>query len=187
MHRPSGGAFVRGDLRFCDARFGHPHAQAVRERVHVCGPGSTGGIDDDLGASPSIRQRIVVRELRKARGRGGHRQTIRVEIVGLARDLEAAQRAIWRADLAGHLGRPAQYLQIEASVVCHKHISTREGAQAVELFWPCGSGCDIRRVNAMDLDVPFLELVMSCRWADQPAGSSDDFAASDTDESDGAG
>src|SRR5690606_20203166 len=60
-------------------------------------------------------------------------------------------------------------------------------AQAIELLRPGRRGGDVLRVDAVDLDVPLLELVVACGRSDQPPGSGDHFTASNAHEPDGAG
>src|SRR5690606_14129012 len=65
-------------------------------------------------------------------------------------------------------------------------VGAGERAQAVELLLPGRGRAHLVRVDAVDLDVPVLELVVPCRRADEPARGGDGAAVADADESDGA-
>jgi GTP-binding protein YchF len=128
-----------------------------------------------------------MRELGEAGGGCSIRQPVRIEVVHLSRDLQAAQRTIRRAVQERDFGRRAQHLHIEARVVRHEDIGSGEGAQPVELLGPSRGIRHLMRMDAVDLDVPLLELVVTRGRTDQPSGGRDDLSVADPDESDRAG
>ena len=65
-------------------------------------------VDHDRGAGLRIRERVVVIEVFESGGHRGDRQAVRVEAVGLARDLQAARVLERRGVDEGRLARRAR-------------------------------------------------------------------------------
>jgi len=87
----------------------------------------TGGVHDDRRARLGVGESIVVFEVFEARGHRGDGELVRVEVVGLARDLQAAQivvRGGWQVRRGARCG---DHSHVETGVVGDKVIVACEG------------------------------------------------------------
>lgn len=166
---------------------GHANAQQHRELDEVMGTGPPCRVDRDVSARVSVGQGVVVREVEEADGGGYERQAIRVELVGLARELDTADRAqSWERGFR-RLAGPAEHGHVEPGVVRHEHVVADEIEQTRELRHPAGRVLHLVGGDPVDRDVDVEEAVVSRGRADEPSVRGDDFAVADSHESDRAG
>ena len=97
--------------------------------------------------------------------RGDRRQAVRLEVVELARDLQAAHVPVGRVGVTGRLARATQHHHVEARVVRDQHVGSGEGDEIVELLAPGLRADDVFRPEAVDARVQLEEPVMARRAA----------------------
>ena len=79
---------------------------------------------------------VVVREVGEARLGRDEGQAVGLELVDLARHLQAARVAVGRAVVAGRFARALEHGHVEARVVRHEHVVAGERREVVELLAP---------------------------------------------------
>ena len=144
-------------------------------------------VHDDRRAGLGVGERVVVREVLEA---GGHRrdgQPVRLEVVGLAGDLQAAERAVVGHGEPDRLGGLGDHAHVEAGVVGDEHVVAGELAQRGEVLGPAGGIRHHLRRDAVDAHVPLREVVVRERRPDVPVHAVDDAPVAHLHQPDRAG
>ena len=164
-----------------------PLARNLCQVCEVDGVVAVRGVDHDGGAGLGVGEGVVVLEVLEARSHGSHRQAVRVEVVGAARDLQAAQVGEVGALDEARRTRGPYDSHVESSVVGNEHVSRGEADEVGKLFAPERRVHDIRRHDPVDAGVPLAERVVAERRMDEPACRVDDLPVTHLDHADRAG
>ena len=123
-------------------------------------------MDDDGGARFGVGERVVVGEVLEARRHRRDGQLVGVEVVGLARDPQAAQVAqVGRLEPA-RLAGGAQHPHVEPRVVGGENVAVDEVEQGIHLIAPQRRVDDVGGGDAVDARVPLEHVVEAERRAD---------------------
>ena len=121
-HRPVlGAALARGDR----ADRAELHPGDVREALDVVGLVPLRRVHDDRGARLGVGERVVVREVLEAGRHRRDREAVGLEVVGLAGDLQAAERAEVGHLESHRLGGLRDHGHVEPGVVRDEHVVAR--------------------------------------------------------------
>ena len=145
-----------------------------------------GRVHHDRGARLGVGDRVVVREVFEPGGQGDDRQAVGVEVVRLARHLQAADVGVGRHREGGGGARRLHDAHVESGVVGDESVALDEGLQVGELLGPRGSVEHHVGRDAVDAGVPLDEMVVPEGRLDEPADLVDDLTVAHLDEADGA-
>jgi hypothetical protein len=139
------------------------------KRLEILDVMAVRSVNDDRRARLGVGEGIVVGEVLEACRHRRDRQAVRVEVVGLTRNLEAAQVAESRSldERSGTRARDDSH--VEASVVGDKVVAVGELDEVGQLLAPQQGIDDVNGHDAVDAGVPFREGIVPERRLDQPS------------------
>jgi 50S ribosome-binding GTPase len=144
-------------------------------------------VDDDCRARFGVSESLVMIEVFESCCHRSNRETVRIEIVGLSGNLEAAEIVEPGALDVRCDARGANHAHIEPGVVCDECVPFGERDKVGKLLNPAGGAYDIRGRQPVDAGVPLIEIVVPEWRLDQPGGPIHDSTAPNLDQADGAG
>lgn len=163
-----------------------PKPSALRQLREIVCAVPPCSIRDDCRARFGVCQRIVMREVNKTRGGGRKRQSVRRNLVGLSRDLHAAEvlQLGCGSDALGARGSNDPH--IEAGVVRHGNVGADEVAKLAQLLRPLARRHDHVRGDAVNLDVERQKLCVPSGRLDEPLRTINDRSATHAHQPNGA-